>query len=86
MASTDKAVDTRKIAATTTAKEENFGSLFTGAIVASDGNCFIDFDEVADSGSLFVPANTNTSYIPVQFTKFSVVAATTANVYIMALR
>ena len=86
MASTDRSSDTRKIAATTTAKEENFGSLFTGAIVSTDGDCFISFDEVADSGSLFINADDNTGFIPVQFTKFSVVATSTANVYIMAIR
>ena len=86
MASTDRATDTRKIAATTTAKEENFGSLFSGAIVSTDADCFISFDEVADSGSFFLNADDNTGYLPVQFTKFSVVAGSTANVYIMAIR
>jgi hypothetical protein len=82
----DRASDTRKIAATTTAKEENFVTGCTGAIISADGDCFISFDEVADSGSLLLKANTNTGFIPIQFTKFSVVASTTANVYILAVR
>lgn len=82
----DRAVETRKITATTTNKEENFVTGCKGVIVSADAACFIDFDENADSGSLLVSANTNTGYIPVQFTKFSVVATTTANVYIMAFR
>lgn len=81
-----RAVDTRKVAATTTAKEENFVTGCKGFIVSADAACFIDFDEVADSGSLYVPANTSTNYVPTQFTRFSVVAQTTANVYIMAFR
>ena len=82
----DRASETRKIAATTTAKEENFITGCKGAIVSADADCFISFDEVADTGSFFIQADTNTGYIPVQFTKFSVVAATTANVYILAIR
>lgn len=82
----DQASETRKIAATTTAKQENFVTGCKGAIVSADGACFIEFDNVADSGSLLVPANTTTCYIPVQFTRFSVVATSTANVYIMAFR
>lgn len=54
--------------------------------MSADADCFISFDEVADSGSFFINADTNTGYLPVQFTKFSVVAASTANVYIMAFR
>lgn len=82
----DKAVETRKIAATTTMKEENFVTGCRGVIVSADAACFIDFDENADNGSLLVSANTNTGYIPVQFTKFTVVASSTANVYVMAFR
>lgn len=82
----DRASETRKIAATTTAKEENFVTGCKGAIVSADGACFIAFDENADSGSLLIPANANTGFIPVEFTKFSVVASSTANVYILAVR
>ena len=84
--SSDRASETRKIAATTTAKEEDFVTGCKGAIVSADADCFISFDEVADSGSFFIQADTNTGYIPVQFTRFSVVAVSTANVYILALR
>ena len=82
----DRASETRKIAATTTAKEENFITGCRGAVVSADADCFISFDEVADSGSFFIQADTNTGYIPVQFTRFSVIATSTANVYILALR
>lgn len=82
----DRASETRKIAATTTAKEENFVTGCKGAIVSTDAACFIAFDENADTGSLLIPANSNTGFIPVPFTKFSVVASTTANVYILAVR
>ena len=82
----DRSSETRKIAATTTPKQEDFVTGCTGAIVSADATCFIAFDENADSGSLLISANTNTGYIPVQFTKFSVVASTTANVYILAMR
>lgn len=82
----DRASETRKIAATTTNKEENFGSSCKGCIVSTDGDCFIAFNENADTGSLLVKANTNTGYIPVEFQRFSVVASTTANVYILAIR
>lgn len=78
--------ETRKIAATTTNKSENFITGCTGAVVSADGDCFIAFDENADTGSLFIKANTITPFIPVQFTRFNVVASTTANVYILALR
>lgn len=80
------ASETRKIAATTTAIEENFVTGCKGAIVSADADCFISFDEVADSGSFFIQTDTNTGFIPVSFTKFSVVAASTANVYILAIR
>ena len=82
----DRASETRKIAATTTAKEENFVTGCKGAVISADGDCFIAFDENADAGSLFIQADTNTGYIPVQFTKFSVIATSTANVYILAIR
>lgn len=82
----DRSSETRKIEATTTAKEENFVTGCKGAIVSADADCFISFDEVADSGSFFIQADTNTGFIPVTFTKFSVVAASTANVYILAVR
>jgi len=84
--SSDRASETRKISVTTTAKEENFVTGCVGAIVSADGDCFIAFDENADNGSLFIKANTNTGFIPVQFTKFSVIASSTANVYILAVR
>lgn len=82
----DRASETRKIAATTTAKEENFVTGCKGAVISADADCFIAFDENADSGSFFIQADTNTGFIPVPFTRFSVVAASTANVYILAVR
>lgn len=82
----DRASETRKIAATTTNKEENFITSCKGAIVSSDADCYISFDENSDTGSFFLKANTNTGYIPIQFSKFTVVAVTTANVYILAVR
>ena len=81
-----KASETRKVAATTTEKVENFERSCKGAVISADGDCFIAFDENADSGSLFIQADTNTGYIPVSFTKFSVIAVSTANVYIMGIR
>ena len=80
----DRASETRKIAATTTNQEENFVTGCKGAIVSADADCFIAFDENADAGSFFIQADTNTGYIPVQFTRFSVVATSTANVYTRA--
>ncbi|MEK9207073.1 MAG: hypothetical protein AAB922_01225 [Patescibacteria group bacterium] len=82
----DRASETRKIAATTTVKQEDFVTGCKGACVSADADCFIAFDENADLGSFFIQADTNTGFIPVQFTKFSVVAASTANVYILAIR
>ena len=81
-----KSSETRKVAATTTNKTEDFVRSCKGAIVSADADCFIAFDENADSGSFFIQADTNTGFIPVEFTKFSVVAASSANVYILAVR
>ena len=58
-----KTSETRKIAATSTAKTEDFVRSCRGAVVSADADCFIAFDEVADSGSLFIQADTNTGYI-----------------------
>lgn len=80
------AIETRKVAATTTNKTEDFVRGCIGFIVSADADCFIDFDENADTGSFLVKAGTNTGFVPCQFTKFNVVASTTANVYIMAFR
>lgn len=82
----DRASETRKIAATTTAKQEDFVTSCKGVIISADAACFVAFDENADNGSLLISANTNTGYIPIQFNKVSVVATTTANVYILAVR
>lgn len=85
MADIDRSADTRKIAATTTAKEEDFGRLCTGVVISTDGICYVDFDQPADTGSLRLPAD-EVIHFPVNFTKISVLAATTANVYVVGLR
>jgi hypothetical protein len=86
MAATD-AADTRKIAVTSTSKEENFETLCTGIILVSDADCFVDFDKPADTGSLLVKANQSPTYFPVQFTRLSAItASSTANLYVVGLR
>lgn len=81
------ATDTRKIAATGVSKEEDFGSLCDGLLISADGDCFIDFDRPADTGSQFVKGNTATQYWPAVFTKITAITSGgSVNVYITGLR
>lgn len=82
----DKAVETRKVAATTTNKEENFVTGCKGVCITADGDCVVDFDQPCDAGSFLIKANTPVC-LPAYFTKFNVMTLTgTANVYIIAFR
>ncbi len=80
------AVDTRKIAATSTDKSENFITKCKRVVLSSDGDCFVDFDENADTGSFFIKGNQSPIAFDVEFTQVHVVASTTANLYILAIR
>lgn len=82
-----EASESRKVAATGTALELNFESQCTGVMVQADDSCFIDFDKVADIGSFPVIADLQGFYIPVIFTRMSVITSGgSANLYVLALR
>lgn len=82
----DVAAETRKMALTTTNKEENFVTGCKGLCVTADGDCVIDFDRPCDSGSFLIKANTPIC-IPAPFTRLNAMTlASTANLYIVALR
>ena len=78
--------ETRLIAVTGTDKKEHFGSLCKHVVLVADANCFVAFDENADTGSLLIVANQPYDF-PVQFTEIhAITSGGTANLYIMALR
>ena len=77
------------IAVTGTDKKQNFGGLCTGVVLSADADCFVAFDENADTGSLLVKGATAAQavYIPVKFTEIhAITSGGTANLYILALR
>jgi hypothetical protein len=83
----DKAAETRKIACTTTNKQEDFQTGCKGIVVVSDADCVIDFDQPCDAGSLLIKANQAPAYFPVQFTRLhAMTLSSTANLYVVALR
>lgn len=87
MADQDLQAETRKIAMTTTPQEENFvrGSRFVYLI--SDADCYVDFDQTADTGSLLCKANVPTNPLPVTCTKISArTVSSTGNLYILFMR
>lgn len=82
-----RAAETRKIAVTTTNKEENFVTGCNGIVVVADADCVIDFDQPCDPGSLLIKANQAPAYFPVQFTRLNAMTlSSTANLYIVGLR
>lgn len=84
-----EASQTATIAVTTTDKKQNFGGLCTGVVLSADADCFVAFDENADTGSLLIKGATAAQavHFPVKFTEVHAITASgTANLYILALR
>ena len=84
-----QASETRLIAVTTTDKKESFGALCTGVVLSADADCFVAFDENADTGSLLIKGATAAQavFFPVKFTEIhAITSAGTANLYVLALR
>ncbi len=83
-----EATESRKIAATTADKAEEFEGLCIGAHLIADGDCFVDFNRPATaSGSFLIKANIPYHLESIQFSEIHVVtASSTANLYILATR
>lgn len=82
----DKSVETRKMALTTTQTSEDFVTGVSGVGLIADADSFVDFDQPADTGSFLMKANTPV-FLPVPFTRIYARASTgTANLYIIGVR
>ena len=84
-----ESVQSVKIAVTGTDKKENFGGLCIGVVLSADADCFVAFDENADTGSLLIKGATAAQalYFPVKFTEIhAITSGGTANLYVLALR
>lgn len=83
-------VETQKLVANGTAKSATFEGGIQGCYVVSDADCFIDFDNVAQSSSLLIKANQAPAQIlfpKSNVTKvWAITGGATANVYLMGIR
>jgi hypothetical protein len=78
--------DTRKIVVGTSSIEENFERQCSGVVLASDADCFIDFDKPADTGSLLLQGGESPVYLPIKFTRLTAISAGSANLYVVGVR
>ena len=83
----DQASESRKLEVTGVDKEVNFESLVTAVNLIADGDCFVAFDENADTGSFLCKANVYTGWMVIPFTRLhAITSGGTANLYIQVAR
>ena len=83
----DKEKETRLLAVGATDTKEDFVTGCRGCYLVSDADCFVAFDENADTGSFLVKANAFYAFEDLQFTQIHAIRTGGAtNLYILAKR
>ena len=83
----DRSSETRKMAVTTANSVENFGATLKGIAIVADTDCYIDFDQPTDTGSLLIKANLEPAYLPVPCQYVYARAVTgSGNIYLLGIR
>lgn len=83
----DRATETRSFAVGTTDTVENFVTGCKGCHLVADADCYVAFDENADSGSFLIKANIHYDLDNVPFTQIHAIrTGGAATLYILAIR